>query len=72
MEGKHTGHPLRGEASLPSDMAQRIHTELGNQAGFYKQMEYASEEVVPSTLCKPNGNTKMKNTELKGLLKSMN
>ena len=31
-EGEHTGYQIRGEASLPSDTAQRIHTELGNQA----------------------------------------
>lgn len=64
--------PAQGRGQPPpSDTAQRIHTELGNQEGFYKQMGYPSEKVVPSTLCKTNGNNKMKNFEFKGSFKNM-
>lgn len=66
-------HQLRVRAASPQTLPKGFTPSWGiRQDSTVCLIGSASGRVVPSALCKANGNSKMKNIEFRGLLKTMN
>lgn len=73
LEGGHTGHTSSGvRAASPQTLPKGFTPSWGIRQGSTNKTGSASEKVVPSTLRKANGNSKMENIEFRGLLKTRN